>query len=196
MDSTNIPVGYYSREDLRNILRQLWSQYSLWTRFYIVSKMANLGDLEIVTNRLYEVPIDFYNVLRIYYNNNSVQEFENLLREQIDLTIQIIDEINAGQPLDTVEARWRENANQISLLLTQLNPYWNLQTLQNLFYNHLDMTEYEAQKRYSRQYAADVYEYNFIEYHTLMFADYMWNGIINQLYPETINPSLFPMPNA
>jgi hypothetical protein len=184
MDSANNTTGYYSPEDLRNILRQLWSQYSLWTRFYIVSKMGDLGDLEVVTNRLYEVSIDFYNVLRIYYNNNSIQEFENLLREQITLTIQIIDEIKAGQSTDAAEAAWRDNANQISTLLVGLNPYWNLQNLQNLFYNHLDMTVYEAQKRNNRQYASDVYEYNFIEYHTLMFADYMWNGIINQLYRE------------
>lgn len=184
MDSTDNTTGYYSPEDLRNVLRQLWNQYSLWTRFYIVSKMGDLDDLEVVTNRLYEVPIDFYNVLRIYYNNNSIQDFENLLREQITLTIQIIGEIKAGQSTETSEAAWRDNANQISALLTGLNPYWTLQNLQNLFYNHLDMTVYEAQKRNNKQYAADVYEYNFIEYHTLMFADYMWNGIINQLYPK------------
>ncbi|MGB8453345.1 MAG: hypothetical protein WCD89_13575 [Anaerocolumna sp.] len=182
MDNANNTTGYYSPEDLRNILRQLWNQYSLWTRFYIVSKMADLSDLEVVLNRLYEVPIDFYNVLRIYYNSNSIQEFENLLREQITLTIQIIDNISTGQPYDTTEVSWKDNADRISRLLTGLNPYWDLKTLQNLFYNHLDMTVYEAQKRYNRQYAADVYEYNFIEYHTLMFADYMWNGIIDQLF--------------
>lgn len=184
MDSANNTTGYYSSEDLRNLLRQLMSQYSLWTRFYIVSKMDDLGDLEVITNRLYEVPIDFYNLLRIYYGSNSAQEFENLLREQITLTIQIIGEIKDGQSVDTTQESWKKNADQISQLLSQLNPYWNMQTFQNLFYNHLDMMEYEAQKRVSRQYAADVYEYNFIEYHTLMFADYIWNGIINQFYPK------------
>ncbi|WFR59686.1 hypothetical protein QA584_11535 [Anaerocolumna sp. AGMB13025] len=184
MDSTSNTAGYYSSEDLRNIIRQIMSQYSLWTRFYIVSKMADLGDLEVVSNRLYEVPIDLYNLFRIYYDNTSVQELENQFREQVTLTIQLIDEINSDQPVDTTKSRLKENADQISLLMSGLNPFWNMQTLQNLFYNHFDMTEYEAQKRHTRQYAADVYEYNFIEYHTLMFADYLWSGIINQLYPK------------
>ncbi len=185
MDNANTPAGYYSPEDLRNTLRQLWSQYSLWTRFYIISKMDNLGDLEVVTNRLYEVPIDFYNVLRVYYDNASAQEFENLMREQVTLTIQIISDIKEGQSLDAANDSWRENADQIVQLLTRLNPNWDASSLQNLFYNHLDMTEYEAQKRFNKQYAADVYEYNFIEYHTLMFADYIWHGILNQFYPKT-----------
>lgn len=185
MDNTNTPAGYYSPEDLRNTLRQLWSQYSLWTRFYIISKMDNLGDLEVVTNRLYEVPIDFYNVLRVYYDNASALEFENLMREQVTLTIQIISDIKEGQSLDAANNSWKENADQIVQLLTRLNPYWDASSLQNLFYNHLDMTEYEAQKRFNKQYAADVYEYNFIEYHTLMFADYIWQGILNQFYPKT-----------
>ncbi len=184
MDSTTNTAGYYSREDLRNVLRQLWNQYSLWTRFYIVSKTAGLDDLEVVTNRLYEVPIDFYNVLKIYYNNNSALEFENLLREQITYIIQIIDDINAGQSTVTAEDNWKKNADRISLLLSQLNPYWDYKTLQNLFYNYLNMTEDEAQKRYTRQYASDVYQYTFIEYYSLMIADYMWNGIVNQFYRE------------
>ena len=66
-ETTSTTSGYYSSADLRNILRQLWSQYSVWSRFYIVSRMADLDDLDVVTNRLYEVPIDLYNVLRIYY---------------------------------------------------------------------------------------------------------------------------------
>lgn len=185
MDNINTSAGFYSSEDLRNILRQLLSQYSLWTRFYIISKVENLEDLEVVTNRLYEVPIDLSNVLRIYYDAGSVQEFENLMREQITLTIQIIGEIKEAKSFVDTIARWRENANQIVNLLTGLNPYWDKGTLQNLFYNHLDMMVFETQKRINKQYAADVYEYNFIEYHTLMFADFLWNGIINQLYPRT-----------
>lgn len=184
MDNTNRTSGYYSPEDLRNVLRQLWSQYSLWTRFYMVSKMASLDDLEVVSDRLYRVPIDISNLFLIYYNQNSVQELENLFREQVTLTIRIIDEITAGQNINTTQADWRANAGRISLLLTRLNPNWNLQTLENLFYNHLDMVVDEAQKRVTRQYSADVFAYNFIEYHTLMTADYIWNGIINQFYPR------------
>ncbi|MFU0828388.1 MAG: Acetylglutamate kinase [Lachnoclostridium sp.] len=183
MDNINSVTGYYSSSDLRNILRQLFNQYSLWSRFYIISRIENLEDLEVVTNRLYEVPADIANVLKIYYNTVYIQEFENLMREQITLTIQIISEMKGNQSFDKTKSMWEENADQIANLLASLNPYFDKGTLRNLFYNHFDMLVSEAQKRISKQYALDVYEYNFIEYHSLMFADYLWNGIIKQFYP-------------
>lgn len=36
---------------LMNRIRQLWEQHVYWTRFFIISTAADLGDLEPVTNR-------------------------------------------------------------------------------------------------------------------------------------------------
>lgn len=44
---------------LMNRIRQLWEQHVYWTRFFIISTAADLGDLEPVTNRLLQNPKDF-----------------------------------------------------------------------------------------------------------------------------------------
>lgn len=44
---------------LMNQLRKLWEQHVYWTRFFIISTAADLGNLEPVANRLLQNPKDF-----------------------------------------------------------------------------------------------------------------------------------------
>lgn len=44
---------------LMNRLRQLWGQHVYWTRFFIISAAADLGDLAPVAERLLQNPKDF-----------------------------------------------------------------------------------------------------------------------------------------
>ena len=176
--------SFYKPEDLKNILRILWSQNIMWTRSLIISKIEKLNDIEVVKNRLLENPRDFSNVLRIYYGDKNANEFEDLFREHLNLTEKLINsyiEGNSAAITDT-ERKWYQNATQLATFLSNINPYWDIKTLQNLFYNHLDMTKDEILKRLNNQYAADVYQYDFIEYHALMIADIMASGILEQFY--------------
>jgi len=181
---------FYTPTDLRSVLRLLWSQNIMWTRFYIISAMSKLSDIEVVNNRLLENPMDFANVLSIYYGDNVAKEFEDLFREHLILTIKLVNSYIAAGTTTTgnkstiteVEKKWYENANQLATFLSTINPYWDQQMLQNLFYNHLDMTKDEILKRLNNEYAAEVYLYDFIEYHTQMIAEIMANGIIKQFY--------------
>ncbi len=176
--------SFYTTDELRNVIRLLWSQNILWTRFLIISIISKLNDIEVVTNRLFENPRDFANVFKIYYGDIIADEFENLLREHLSLTIALINSYitTNSSAIQELEKQWYENANQLALFLSDINPYWNYQMLQNALYYHLDMTKDEIIKRLNGQYAADVYLYDFIEAHTLMIADIMVNGIINQFY--------------
>lgn len=186
MDNTNnIKPGFYTDNELRNVIRQLWNETIMWTRFLIISKVSKLKDIEVVTNRLLQNPIDFAYVLRIYYGGNIANEFENLLREHLNLTIKLIDSYvskNSTIGSSSIEKQWYDNANQLASFLSSINPYWDKQTLINAFNNHLDMTKDEIQKRLYGQYSADVDAYDFITYHTLMIADIMADGIIKQFY--------------
>lgn len=176
--------SFYTPEDLKNILRMLWSQHIMWTRSYIISAISKLNDIEVVTNRLLEKPRDFANVLRIYYGDKIANEFEDLFREHLTLVVNLVISYIEGNSADITETerKWYENATQLATFLSSINPYWDIKTLQNLFYNHLDMTKDQILKRLNNQYAADVYLYDFIEYHALMIADIMADGIIKQFY--------------
>jgi hypothetical protein len=180
---------YYSPEDLKYVMMLLWNQNIMWTRFYLISAISKLGDIEIVKNRLLENPKDISDIFRIYYGDALADELENLLRKQLMLTIDLIDSYasdnkNAQTITERIKAEyeWHNNADQLSEFLSGINPNWNKQQLQNLFHNQLDMTKDEIKKRVSKQYAADVYQYKFIEYHILMIADILTDGIIKQFY--------------
>ena len=68
MNQDNICYTQYQVE-LLNELRMLWEQHIHWTRSFIISTAANLGDLEPVTNRLLQNPGDFGKVFRMFYDN-------------------------------------------------------------------------------------------------------------------------------
>ncbi|MDF2587675.1 MAG: acetylglutamate kinase, partial [Anaerocolumna sp.] len=82
----------------------------------------------------------------------------------------------------TIENDWAKNADEIATYLSKINPYLDKAVLQNLLINQLGMTKDEILRRISNQYVADIYQYDFIEYHALMIADIIWSGLISQFY--------------
>ncbi|WP_313133175.1 hypothetical protein [Anaerocolumna sp.] len=193
MDSNlNTAQSLYTPEDLRNVLRQLLSEQSLWTRFLIISILSGLGDIEVVTDRLYKNAIDIGNLFRLYYGDTIGNEIQDSLRTYFSLIIALINAYKSTvfDTLSNTDLTLIHQANtplyaaagQFSILLSNINPYWNQQTLGNIFKNTIDMLNDEIYKRRTNQYYADVTQYDFIEYYSLMTADILWNGFINQFY--------------
>ncbi|SHO51386.1 hypothetical protein [Anaerocolumna xylanovorans] len=181
----NKHTGYYSKEDLRNVLRQYFSDYSMWMRFLIVSRVSNLGDQEVILNRILEIPIDLSGLFQIYYDKEMTDVFENIFRTHIKLSIDLVEAVIAGDTatFNRTMTVWNANTKALSSQLALMNPYWEQQQLENLFSYLLSMTLEEATKRKNMQYADDIYQYNNIEYFVLMIADILWNGMVKKFYP-------------
>ena len=180
MNQENICYTQYQVE-LLNELRMLWEQHIHWTRSFIISTAANLGDLEPVTKRLLQNPGDFGKVFRMFYDDQIASTFENLLTQHLLIAA---DLVNAAKNKDSQAAtqartKWYKNADEIAAFLASINPYWNEQVWRDLFYSHLQMTEKEATLRLAEQYAEDVKLYDMIEQEALMMADYMFYGFLN-----------------
>ncbi|BCJ95676.1 hypothetical protein acsn021_32450 [Anaerocolumna cellulosilytica] len=183
MDSNTINT-YYSKEDLHNVLRLLWSQYVMWTRFALISRTSGTNDTEIIDNRLNEFPRDLAGVIAIYYGEEAAGSLQALLQENIKILLSIMESILADNSQETIilEQQWQENGEKISRLLHTLNEYYDEENIKNLLNNLLYMTEDEITKRKNKQYYQDVYQYDFIEYHSLMIADILWDGFIKKFY--------------
>lgn len=176
--------SYYTAEDLLNVLRLLWIQYSDWTRFLIISKISGLDDVEVVENRYFEIPRDFANVFNIYFEDATADGYEKLLMEQYRLTSQWISELKAGNlnASETTERKLYENADKQGAFLSSINSNWDQEVMINLLYNQIEMTKEEIQRRINHDYINDVFQYDFIQYHALMIANVMWNGFIKEFY--------------
>lgn len=191
----NITMGnrnFYAPEELKDAMQLLWLQQIMWTRSLMVSIISALPDLEVISNRLFESPRDFSDLFAIYYGNEIASQLESLLRKHLTLTVNLINNYRMSfylhQPIENnsmikqIEESWYNNAKQISSFLSSINPNWDEAQLQTILRDHLDMTKDEIIKHLYGQYAADVYQYDFIEYHILMLADILSNGIIKQFY--------------
>lgn len=179
-----INIHYYAEDSLRNVLRQIFSQYTMWTRFLLVSKYSKIQDQEVVENRLYKVAQDLSSVLLIYYDKPSVDMIESSFRKQISLVIQLINTLLLSNTEDiTFLLKQLDLANQeLSTAFHTINPYINETMLYMAFQNLILMTVDEILKRKNNQYSLDVYQYDFIEYQILMIADLIWEAFIKQFY--------------
>lgn len=169
---------------LMNQLRQLWEQHVYWTRFFIISTAAELGDLEPVTNRLLENPKDFADLLELYYGENIAGQFEELFTQHLMIAGDLVNAAKNGEASKADEARkkWYANADEIARFLSVINPCWDEMKWKNMMYSHLGMTEKEATLRLQGNYEADIKVFGQIENEALEMADYMFCGIMKQCF--------------
>ncbi len=167
---------------VQNTLRLLWLEHVLWTRSFLVSTAFGLNDLEYVTNRLLRNPIDFANILRPLYGNQTAEEFQKLLTEHLLIAARLVNAAKAGDRTIAQEQRikWYTNADDIAEFLSDINPNWDAKTWQAMLYEHLKMTEEEALQLLNGQYAASITQYDAIEQQALKMADEMARGVIKQ----------------
>lgn len=177
-------TNYYSSEDLRNTLRSLWSNLATWTRFYLVSKLANLDDTIYISNKLYELAISLANVYRIYYGNEIADKFYSLLKDFIDHTIMYIDNLTSTDVsyLNDIKYKWQASATTLSHYVSSINPYLDIKVLNNTLYNYIDLTIHQGNLRNEKDHVNEIAQYELIEYLTFSLADMSWNGLIKQFY--------------
>lgn len=113
-----VDFGCINSEQLAimNLLRMLWEQHASWTRAFIVSAVAGLGDLDVVTQRLLRNPRDFANILKNYYGDEKAKEFEKLLSDHLLLAADLLNAAKAGDEgaADIARRKWYNNASEIA----------------------------------------------------------------------------------
>ena len=167
---------------LTNLFRKLWEQHIMWTRSFIISTAANLGDLQLVTKRLLRNPSDFASVLQKYYGIPKAEKFKQLFTEHLTIAAQLVNAAKQGDSgnVEIYRKKWYANADEIAAFLASINPFWSKESWQKMLYSHLKLTENEAVYRLKAQYALDIAIYDEIEKEALEMADAMTEGIIKQ----------------
>ncbi len=167
---------------LSNTFRRLWTEHVLWTRFFIVSTAFDLPDLEFVTRRLLQNPVDFARVFLPLYGPQIAARFEQLFTEHLLIAAQLVNAAKAGdaQEVEIQRRRWYANAEDIARFLGAINPFWSECEWRELLFDHLRMTEDEAVQILTGQYEQSIKEFDAIQAEALEMADVMTRGIIEQ----------------
>lgn len=168
--------------NLNNNMRMLWEQHSVWTRSAIESIVFDLPSVDVVVNRLLRNPVDFGQALRPFYGENIASNFSNLLRDHLVIAADLVKAAKAGDNKATAaaEKKWYANADQIAVLLGNINPYWSQEVWRNMLHEHLALVKAEAVSLLMKNYETNVSLYDQIERQAFEMADTMTRGIIKQ----------------
>lgn len=171
--------------ELSNNFRELWEQHGAWTRMTILSMVFGLPDVDLVTNRLLQNPVDFGNVLKVYYGDKAASKFSDLLKDHLVIAAQLVKAAKAGDNKTAADAekRWYANADELAALLASINPYWSQEDWKRMLHNHLSLVKSEAVNILTKNYAAGITVYDELENQALEMADEMTQGIFNQ-FPD------------
>jgi hypothetical protein len=174
---------------LRTAMRQLWEEHIVYTRNFIISALADLGDTDRVAERLLRNQDDIGNAVKSFYGEEAGKKLALLLRDHILIAADIVKAAKTGNNdgVANGEKRWHANADEISAFLSGANPNWPKATLTDMLYKHLDFTTTEVVSRIKKDWPADIEAYDKGHAHMLMFADALTSGIVKQFPKKFVN---------
>jgi len=174
-----------AREDLKTAMRKLWEDHITYTRNYIISALANLGDAEAVAARLFKNQDDIGDAIKPYYGEDAGKKLSTLLRNHITIAAEVVKAAkkNDKKALDAAQKKWSDNGVEIAVFLSSANPNWSKDALTKALQTHLDLTTGEVVSRLKKDWKGDIDSYDKGHEHMLMVADILTDGIAKQ-FPD------------
>jgi len=175
---------------LRQDMRKLWTDHTVWTRDYIVAAVDDRLDAQAAANRLMKNQEDIGNAVAAYHGQAAGQQLTSLLKQHIAIAVDLIKAAKAGNQAAQEQAndKWQQNAVDIATFLSKANPNWPSGVLVNMMKMHLATTTDEVVARLKHDWGADVRAYDAVYNHILMMADALSDGIVKQ-FPEKFKAS-------
>jgi len=174
--------GVNSATALRQDMRKLWTDHTVWTRDYIIAAVGDQPNATAAANRLMKNQDDIGAAIASYYGKPAGDKLTALLKEHITIAVDVIKFAKAGDKgsQQQADAKWKKNGEDIADFLAKANPNWPRATLADMMSKHLSTTTDEVVARLTKNWDADVRAYDAVYSHILMMADALSDGIIKQ----------------
>ncbi len=170
---------------LQKEMRKVWEQHVYWTRMLLISIAERLPDQEATAARLLKNPADIAAVFANYYSPDVANLIAQLLTEHLQIGGALITALRDGNTAEAerLNTLWYQNADQMAEAFSSINPYYDRETMQNMLYEHLDLTTQEVAARLAKNYPADIQAFDRVEQDALSMADHFSQGIMKQ-FPQ------------
>ena len=170
--------------DLLSAMRKAWVQHVYWSRMLLISIAARLSDEQDVSDRLLMNPTDIAAIFSNYYKADTVNMIEELLTEHLQIGARLIAAMR-DETADEEELKnqWYINADKMADVFSGAGPFYTLEEVHKMLYNHLDLFIREASLRLAGNYADDIDAFDAIENAALEMADYFSRGLMRQ-FPQ------------
>lgn len=168
--------------ELQKVMRKLWEEHLAYTRNYIISSLAGLGDSSVVADRWLKNQDDIGNAIKPYYGNTAGNELASLLRDHVVIAIEVVAAYKGGDSsvIHNAQLKWHANADAIADFLSGTNSNWSKNEMTELLYKHLDLTTDEIVYRLKNDWKTDINFYDKDHDYIIMFADALADGIVKQ----------------
>jgi hypothetical protein len=186
------PINCYSKAqvELWNKNRLLWQQHVYWTRMAVTALVFKLPDVNYVLARLLRNATDMGDALRPYYGEEIAEAYRNLIREHLTIAADLVTAAANGETekVETLEANWYRNADEIAEFLNRINPFIDREAFRKMMYSHLALLKLEAVCMIQQNFELEVQVFDRIEAEVLMMADMISEGIFKQ-FPYMFVPN-------
>ncbi|MHC1723176.1 MAG: hypothetical protein AB9836_08240 [Aminipila sp.] len=184
------------QQDIDNIVfrgRVLWRNLSAWlNRYLIVKTLKADGELEaVVIDRLHSVTGNFTDLIRTFFGDKAADDYTILLSNYINLFIDLINALVEGNSrgADEIVKQIYQNAGESAEFLSNLNPYWDKNTMENYNINFTNMTLNEINSFISKNYKDSFNIYERLISYSSSIGDFMAQGIKDYLIYNLQKPT-------
>ncbi len=165
-----------------NILKSmitLWTNYAMWTRSLMISTLLGLPDIQAVRKRVYDLPMEFYSTLRIFFGDKIAQQFLNYFQRSVVIQAQLMAALadNDQNAADTYTQELYRNADEMAAFLGQF-PYWDESQWKQYLYNDINLYLQETRAYMQGDYEREIGIYERILLNASDIGQYMAKGIL------------------
>lgn len=164
---------------INQLVRKLFTEHAVYTKFFIESALYNLPDVDIITKRLLQNQIDIGQSIGKFVGSLQGDKLAKLLTDHILLAASAITASKTNdKTLDQKIKELFKNSKQVAKFLSNLNPsILPFNEILKMFNQHnqyvLDITTLNLQKNFKQEYIT----YDKYYEHMLMMADLITDAL-------------------
>lgn len=167
--------------DLRVEFRKLWSEHAIYTKFFIISVLADIPDADLLAARLLRNQVDIGNFLKPFIGEVKGDEITKLLQEHILAAAAAVAAVKSGdqQAINEAVERLFQNSREVSLAISSLNPRkLPLDEVLHHFNEHVQFVIDMTVARSKGEFEKDIQLFDAYYAQILEFSDFILQGVI------------------
>lgn len=177
--------------------RMLWRNLATWITIYLVSTYGGYPNQQAVSEKLYAVPLEYGNFMRLVFGNPATEDYINILSMYI-ITLQNLFHAQMrgdAEAVDTYARQLYQNIDQRAEFLAALNPYWQKEVWQGLLYYYNNLLLENSMTLLLNDFVKNTEVFDRLLSYSSVIGDYFSEGIIQYLgLPGALPSQVQPAP--
>lgn len=168
--------------ELIDNIQTLWILYAIWERSAVLGKFLASTTQMPAQSRVFEMPLEFYNILRTYYDEDFTRQFQNFFSNRINIENNILNSMisNDQNAVNTYTQEYISNSGKIAELLGQYS-YWDTSQWKNYLYKDQQLYLQEIVAFLTGDYQSEIGIFEQIVRNAQEMGRYMASGIVGSI---------------